>query len=62
MYYENHPSLDALELHLLGRLSQNETVIIDDHLLECGQCRAMARELKAQVALIREEVAPGFSA
>jgi hypothetical protein len=52
MFYDNHPTLDVLELHGLRRLLKGESAQIEAHVLECAKCRAMAGELMRQINLI----------
>jgi anti-sigma factor RsiW len=53
-YYDSHPNLDALELHLLGRLSADENSKVDNHLLGCYPCQQMAADLNRQIEFIRD--------
>ncbi|MFL6450514.1 MAG: zf-HC2 domain-containing protein [Bryobacteraceae bacterium] len=52
VFYDSHPSLDALELHLLRRLSEEESARIEAHLFSCNECGVMTSELKGQMTLI----------
>ena len=48
-----HPSEDAIEMYLLGRLSPNESMIVVTHCAECKSCYEVARETREYVRSMR---------
>lgn len=57
LYYNSHPNLDSLELHLLNRLRQDETNEVEEHLKSCESCQRMAAKLLDQITLIHSTLA-----
>ena len=49
---ESHPDLDALELHVVGQLSEPEHGEVKDHVLMCDSCHQMALALTEQIVTI----------
>ncbi len=52
--FDSHPTLDSLELYLLGRLDSAEEDEVEEHMLVCGPCRRMADALAQEIEFIRE--------
>lgn len=43
--FRSHPEEDALELYCLGRLDEDKSGSIEEHLLTCAQCQDRVQEL-----------------
>ncbi|HEX4165271.1 MAG TPA: zf-HC2 domain-containing protein [Bryobacteraceae bacterium] len=52
--FDSHPSLDSVELHVLGRLDNEEDSEVEEHMLVCSPCRQMADALEREINFIRE--------
>ena len=48
-----HIAEDALELYVMGRLSEPETEVVEEHLLVCHQCQDLLEETEEFVKAIR---------
>jgi hypothetical protein len=48
-----HISDDALELCLMGRLTETEVAPLDEHLLICEECRNRVQETETYIAAMR---------
>src|ERR1700745_2496763 len=48
-----HPTMDEVELMLLGRLNRAEAQQVGSHLLRCADCRRIDANLKKQINLIQ---------
>jgi hypothetical protein len=57
LFYDSHPNLDALELHLLSRLPDCKNREVEEHLLICESCQTMAAKLLDQITLIQSTLA-----
>ena len=51
--FDNHPTLDLVELYVLHRLDEEELPEMEEHLLVCNQCRLMADALECEIKLIQ---------
>lgn len=49
-----HISEDELELYALGRLDKDRTAIVEEHILECGECLTSVERAHEVAATIRE--------
>ena len=49
-----HVSAEAVELYALGRLSDEEAAVVEEHLLVCEQCRQALALEDATIESIRE--------
>ncbi|MEO8128367.1 MAG: hypothetical protein ABI822_14805 [Bryobacteraceae bacterium] len=62
MYAENaiisHPRPDDLEAYTMGSLTEAQTGALDEHLLVCGDCRALCLEMEQENERIREAFRP----
>ncbi len=51
--FDSHPTLDSLELYLLGRLDKEEDAEVEEHILVCNPCRQMTDALEREIVFIR---------
>src|SRR5882724_11331685 len=52
--FGQHPSDDELELYSMGRISEPDSVGVEEHLLICVSCQDRLRESDEFVALMKE--------
>jgi predicted anti-sigma-YlaC factor YlaD len=56
-YFEKHPTLDVLELHLMDHLEGRDKQDMIQHLDACDNCRHMAAQMNQQIEFIRQTMA-----
>jgi len=49
-----HVSSETLEEYLLGRLAGAQLAGVEEHLLLCGDCRALCIQVEEKIKAIRE--------
>ena len=53
----SHQGDDQLELYALGRLSEPEQAVIEEHLLICEACRQRLDDVEAYAKAMRQAIA-----
>ena len=53
-WLSKHPSSEDLERYFLHHANQNETQVVEEHLLICERCQDAAFEVELYLAALRE--------
>jgi anti-sigma factor RsiW len=49
-----HPEPDALELYALGRISEDDSILLEEHLLVCPECQLAVQQTDAFARALRQ--------
>ncbi len=55
-YFESHPTLEMIELYILGSLHLRDQQELAKHLSGCEPCQVMTARLQEQIDVIRESM------